>query len=86
MSRDWEQEGLQDRIFRALSKAFPEPEASCWVNCTANPNLFEVGITLCPTCALPDDLKPSHNGSRRCESGSIASGGTKAHCSCDLCF
>ena len=40
----------------------------------------------CPTCALPDDLKPSHNGSRRCESGSIASGGTKAHCSCDLCF
>jgi len=31
-------------------------------------------------------MNPSHQGSRRCESGSIASGGTKAHCSCDMCF
>ena len=29
---------------------------------------------------------PSKNGSARCESGSIASGGNKAHCSCDICF
>lgn len=29
---------------------------------------------------------PSHNGSKRCESGSIASGGDKSHCSCDTCF
>ena len=29
---------------------------------------------------------PSHDGSKNCKSGSIASGGTKAHCSCDTCF
>jgi len=39
----------------------------------------------CPTCKL-DQFKPSHDGSIRCESGSIASGGNKSHCSCDICF
>lgn len=29
---------------------------------------------------------PSHEGSQRCESGSLASGGRNAHCSCDTCF
>ena len=29
---------------------------------------------------------PSHNGARSCESGSIASGGNRAHCTCDTCF
>ncbi len=29
---------------------------------------------------------PSHDGSRYCESGSIASGGQNAHCTCDVCF
>ena len=29
---------------------------------------------------------PSHNGSAMCQSGSIASGGHKAHCTCDVCF
>ena len=29
---------------------------------------------------------PSHEGSTRCESGSIASGGHIAHCTCDTCF
>lgn len=45
---------------------------------------------VCPTC---EEIKtkykgfgPRHDGSRYCESGSIASGGTNAHCSCDLCF
>lgn len=28
----------------------------------------------------------SHNGSRMCQSGSIASGGNRAHCTCDRCF
>jgi len=27
-----------------------------------------------------------HNGSRLCKSGSIASGGTRAHCTCDYCY
>jgi hypothetical protein len=39
----------------------------------------------CPTCAQPG-MKPSHKGSPRCESGSIASGGKNAHCTCDVCF
>lgn len=38
----------------------------------------------CPGCREKDG--PSHDGSRRCESGSIASGGTRAHCTCDACF
>jgi hypothetical protein len=31
-------------------------------------------------------MEPDHDGSSRCESGSIASGGTNAHCTCDVCF
>lgn len=42
----------------------------------------------CPTCLRfpPGSFAPSHDGSRHCESGSIASGGKIAHCSCELCF
>lgn len=29
---------------------------------------------------------PNHAGSRYCQSGSIASGGHRAHCTCDTCF
>jgi hypothetical protein len=29
---------------------------------------------------------PSHDGSRFCQSGSLASGGSRSHCSCDTCF
>ena len=29
---------------------------------------------------------PPHSGSARCKSGSLSSGGNKAHCSCDMCF
>lgn len=39
----------------------------------------------CPTC-FRGGFAPSHDGSSRCESGSIASGGSRAHCSCDVCF
>lgn len=39
----------------------------------------------CPTCQIKG-MKPDHDGSARCESGSIASGGNKSHCSCDICF
>jgi hypothetical protein len=31
-------------------------------------------------------MNPSHRGSKRCQSGSVASGGTRTHCSCDTCF
>ena len=33
-----------------------------------------------------DEFGPSYKGSPRCESGSIASGGNRSHCSCDICF
>lgn len=33
-----------------------------------------------------EGMYPSHNGSSMCKSGSIASGGKKAHCTCDVCF
>ncbi len=39
----------------------------------------------CRQCDI-EGMKPSHNGSARCESGSIASGGSTAHCTCDTCF
>lgn len=39
-------------------------------------------------CIICKDPKNpvSHDGSRRCESGSIASGGNRSHCTCDRCF
>jgi len=44
----------------------------------------------CETCRLIKEKKltswPSHDGSKNCESGSIASGGANSHCSCDICF
>lgn len=44
----------------------------------------------CATCRLiREEHKghgPSHAGSPRCESGSLASGGNRAHCACDTCF
>jgi hypothetical protein len=43
-------------------------------------------VEACRTCASPETFKPSHNGSPRCQSGSIASGGKNAHCSCGVCF
>ena len=31
-------------------------------------------------------MGPTHRGSSFCESGSIAGGGNKSHCTCDVCF
>lgn len=48
------------------------------------------GVMECQMCA--EILKkhggfgPSHYGSGSCRSGSIASGGRNAHCTCDTCF
>jgi hypothetical protein len=39
----------------------------------------------CQRCKL-NGPGPTHNGSAGCRSGSIASGGTRAHCSCDTCY
>jgi hypothetical protein len=44
-------------------------------------------ITECKMCReIGDGFGPRHDGSPNCESGSIASGGTNAHCTCDVCF
>ena len=42
----------------------------------------------CETCLSikNGEFGPTHKGSAHCQSGSIASGGTKAHCSCEECF
>lgn len=44
----------------------------------------------CRTCAairiLHHGFGPSHDGSRNCKSGSIASGGNITHCTCSPCF
>ena len=46
-----------------------------------------LGLLLCRTCQEQVDKHgPRHAGSTYCESGSIASGGRNAHCSCDVCF
>ena len=37
--------------------------------------------------SLPSDVfAPRHEGSKNCESGSLASGGRNSHCTCDTCF
>ncbi len=46
---------------------------------------YVLGDPDCSQCNDPDNL-PSHYGSITCESGSIASGGTRSHCTCDFCF
>jgi hypothetical protein len=46
-------------------------------------------LAQCKTCETVREeggFGPSHNGSPLCRSGSIASGGTRAHCTCDTCF
>lgn len=41
----------------------------------------------CELCREHEGLMcPSHCGSKDCESGSLASGGTVRHCTCDTCF
>ena len=37
-------------------------------------------------CTYSSKYGPGHEGSRMCKSGSIASGGTRSHCSCDYCY
>jgi hypothetical protein len=32
------------------------------------------------------NLRPRKEGSKYCESGSVASGGDKLYCTCDICF
>ena len=40
----------------------------------------------CKLCEEQKGFGPSHDGSKSCESESIASGGNRSHCTCDTCF
>jgi len=43
----------------------------------------------CKTCEMIRNnggFGPRHNGSKSCQSGSLASGGNRSHCTCDTCF
>ena len=44
--------------------------------------------SVCKECQRWKDFGfgPRHDGSSSCKCGSIASGGTKAHCTCSACF
>lgn len=60
--------------------------------CSEHGLFFSVREDL-PSCATCTEIRvkhngigPRHSGSRLCESGSIASGGKNAHCTCDWCF
>lgn len=92
----------RDEIFGMVSDRIhdlPLNPAIVWWRCmtpaqrgTFLPEIFpcefyEVGnddTQFCVACERGD--LPSHDGSRMCESGSIASGGTRSHCTCDWCF
>ena len=51
---------------------------------------FNTWIKDFPTCkqcaSAPFIGGPNHEGSIHCSSGSLSSGGTRSHCSCDTCF
>jgi hypothetical protein len=51
-------------------------------------NDFPMAIYSCQSCwaYVAGQMMPSHAGSRMCESGSLASGGDRTHCTCDTCF
>jgi len=63
-------------------------QRTAWDTFPAEPHVMPLSIApkVCRICADPRSFKPSHDGSKRCESGSIASGGNRSHCSCDTCF
>ena len=54
---------------------------------TANMGFKFKEVAECEYCTSHiGKMHPSHRGSTRCQSGSLASGGTRSHCTCDTCF
>ncbi len=51
---------------------------------SALPVISDDAVLGCPDCA--GGSRASHNGSKDCKSGSIASGGPVAHCECEFCY
>ena len=77
---------------REVSWDYPASESTTLIYdgeclaCTRRRMLALDGSPDCRTCAEPGTFKPSHMGSTRCQSGSLAAGGRNAHCTCDACF
>jgi DNA-damage-inducible protein D len=68
------------------SKQLPELRLKAPVN-PESPKMISKTIEKVAGCAECEKDSPvSHLGSENCTSGSLASGGARAHCTCDLCF
>jgi hypothetical protein len=61
-------------------------ERKIYAECDAEDKQKEEKCEYCEQIKNNGGFGPSHNGTRLCRSGSIASGGNRAHCTCDLCF
>lgn len=69
----------------ALQREYePQPGATIVAPCLPYDHKASCACKRTGTCC--EGTPVSHNGSPLCESGSIASGGTSAHCTCDTCF
>ena len=64
-----------------LRSRFGDPVASAFISAYYLNRDCKACLTL-----AKGHVGPSHDGLLSCRSGSIASGGTKAHCTCDACF
>jgi hypothetical protein len=67
---------------RTISAALPYDRYWQWLR--NNSGDLPIFAEACVACVRGD--LPSHSGSPKCESGSIASGGHISHCTCDTCF
>lgn len=79
-----------DKEIDVLIDRFNNDDLMRYFVTVSNPNQVGIlesflGYLHCRDCDEPDVVS-SHCGSRYCESGSIASGGSNTHCACDTCF
>lgn len=72
--------GLDDG--HPLSGRYVDRESETWEE---NKEYLAVSDTA-PVMTKDPGYGPSMRGSKNCKSGSVASGGDKTHCSCDICF
>lgn len=74
-------DGCNAGIYKDVQGMHRDADSNPVMVCQAS----KYGKQECEGCKR-EGMYPSHNGSSMCKSGSIASGGNKAHCTCDVCF
>lgn len=89
--RDVNMVKYQDYKDQMVALAEPRVYAGYGPGCSSDNHVGGCTCDLPPTCKVAgcnysSEHGPSHDGSRMCKSGSIASGGTRAHCACDYCY